>query len=148
MNDYNWIIDKLPFADPFLFVEEIESASEEGMTGYYTYSKELDFYKGHFRGNPITPGVIMSETMAQIGVVSLGIFLFKDKNLNDFKIGMSSMQTDFYIPVFPGERVKVISEKEYFRFNKLKCSCKMYNSENKMVAKSIISGMVQVKKNE
>ena len=34
-----------------------------------------DFYRGHFPGNPITPGVLLIESMAQAGVVALGIYL-------------------------------------------------------------------------
>jgi 3-hydroxyacyl-[acyl-carrier-protein] dehydratase len=69
------IIAKLPYSKPFLFVDELISISENGVEGTYFFSPELDFYKGHFVNNPVTPGVILTEAMAQIGVVCLGIYL-------------------------------------------------------------------------
>jgi 3-hydroxyacyl-[acyl-carrier-protein] dehydratase len=52
---------------------------------------------------------------------------------------------DFYLPVLPNEKVTVISEKEYFRFNKLKCRVKMINSKNELVCRGTISGMIIAK---
>jgi 3-hydroxyacyl-[acyl-carrier-protein] dehydratase len=48
---------------------------------------------------------------------------------------------DFYLPVLPGEKVIVHSEKEVFRFNKLKCKVKMLNKNGELVARGVISGM-------
>jgi 3-hydroxyacyl-[acyl-carrier-protein] dehydratase len=94
---------------------------------------------------PVTPGVILTETMAQIGVVSLGIFLLKDKMENGFpKIAMTSTAIDFFIPVYPGERVEVVSKKEIWRFGKLRCSVQMFNSKKELVCRGKISGMVQL----
>ena len=72
------IISKLPYSKPFLFVDEIIDIDENGVEGTYTFDENLDFYKGHFKENPITPGVILTETMAQLGVVCIGIFIFND----------------------------------------------------------------------
>lgn len=63
-------------------------------------------------------------------------------NDNPVKVAMSSTSVDFYKSVLPGEKVVVISKKEYFRFNKLKCQVEMYNEEEKLVAKGQIAGMV------
>lgn len=137
------IIKLLPYSEPFLFVEEIETLSEEGVTGNYRFPEDAFFYKGHFKGHPVTPGVILTECMGQIGVVCLGIFLLKNENPEQFKVALSGTSVDFYLPVYPGEKVRVISEKEYFRFNKLKCKVKMFNAEGKLVCKGEISGMVK-----
>jgi 3-hydroxyacyl-[acyl-carrier-protein] dehydratase len=73
------IIRNLPYQKPFLFVDELLEVSENGVTGTYTFLEDAFFYEGHFKENPITPGVILTETMAQIGVVCLGIYLLKVK---------------------------------------------------------------------
>ena len=85
--------------------------------------------------------------MAQIGVVCLGIFLLKDKISTTIKaqIALTSNVVDFYVPVLPNEKVTVISEKEYFRFNKLKCRVKMINAKNELVCRGTISGMIIAK---
>ena len=138
------IISLLPYQEPFLFVDELMMISSEGVTGNYTFKKEAYFYKGHFKNNPITPGVILTECMAQIGLVCLGIFLLKDELLeNNPQIALTSSLVDFFLPVFPGEKVTVVSEKEVFRFNKLKCNVKLYNEKNELVCRGKISGMLQ-----
>ncbi|WP_166386181.1 3-hydroxyacyl-ACP dehydratase FabZ family protein [Polaribacter sp. 11A2H] len=140
------IIKNLPYTNPFLFVDELTEISENGITGNYTFNEKAFFYEGHFKGNPITPGVILTETMAQIGVVCLGIYLLKDEISSEEKkpqIALTSNNIDFYLPVLPNEKVTVISEKEYFRFNKLKCKVKMMNEKNELVCRGTISGMIK-----
>ena len=141
------IISNLPYAPPFLFVDALTEVSENGVLGNYIFKEEAFFYRGHFKENPITPGVILTETMAQIGVVCLGIYLLRDEISlkRKLQIALTSNQTDFYIPVLPNEKVTVISEKEYFRFNKLKCKVKMMNSKEELVCRGTISGMILTK---
>jgi 3-hydroxyacyl-[acyl-carrier-protein] dehydratase len=137
----NKIISKLPYSKPFLFVDEIINIDENGVEGCFTFNEDLDFYKGHFKDNPITPGVILIETMAQIGLVCLGIYLLKDEN-NKTKIALTSSEIEFLKPVLPNEKVIVFSEKVYFRFGKLKCKVKMINAENEEVCSGFISGVM------
>lgn len=138
------IIKSTPYQKPFLFIDELTEISEQGITGNYTFKKNEFFYKGHFKNNPITPGVILTEVMAQIGVVCLGIYLLKNEFRLEKKIqiALTSSQVDFFISVLPNEKVTVISEKKYFRFNKLKCSVQMINEKNELVCRGTISGMI------
>ena len=138
------ILDKLPYSKPFLFVDNIININENGVEGTFTFNENLEFYKGHFSENPITPGVILVETMAQIGLVCLGIYLLKDNENNNF-FGLTSTEIEFLKPVFPNETVIVISEKIYFRFGKLKCKVRMINSKNEEVCSGFISGMISNK---
>ena len=144
------IISLLPYSKPFLFVDSIEKINESSVRGTYKYNQNDFFYKGHFKNYPVTPGVILTETMAQIGLVCLGIFLLKDEIIqgNILKFAMVSSEVEFLVPVFPGEKVAVISEKIYFRFGKLKCKVQMHNSKEEIVCKGIIAGIVQNKPNE
>ena len=137
------IIKLLPYQHPFLFVDELTELSSEGITGHYTFKEDAYFYEGHFKENPVTPGVILIECMAQIGLVSLGIHLLKDEisKHNHPNIAFTSSQVDFYLPVFPREKVTVISEKEVFRFNKLKCRVRMLNEREELVCRGNLSGM-------
>ncbi|AXT49656.1 beta-hydroxyacyl-ACP dehydratase [Aquimarina sp. BL5] len=137
------IIEKLPYEAPFLFVDEILEVNEDGIKGYYTLKPDEYFYKGHFKDHPITPGVILTEIMAQIGLVCLGIFILKEQiDKSTIGVAMSSTGINFYKSVLPGEKVLVKSEKEYFRFNKLKCKVEMFNEEQKLIAKGEIAGMI------
>jgi 3-hydroxyacyl-[acyl-carrier-protein] dehydratase len=136
------IINKLPYSKPFQFVDEIININENGVEGSYTFDEKLDFYKGHFKDNPVTPGVILTEVMAQIGVVCLGVFLLNNNITKNTIIALTSNEIEFLKPVYPKEKVIVISEKIYFRFGKLKCKVKMINSKNEEVCSGTIAGMM------
>lgn len=137
------ILAKLPYSEPFLFVDTIEKIDESGVVGTYRYDENLSFYKGHFVDHPVTPGVILTETMAQIGVVCLGIFILNDSFTKDSVIALTSSEIDFLKPVFPSETVTVFSEKMYFRFGKLKCKVWMENQKKETVCKGFIAGMIK-----
>jgi 3-hydroxyacyl-[acyl-carrier-protein] dehydratase len=140
------IISKLPYSKPFLFVDEILLVDMNHIIGEYTFREDEYFYSGHFKEHPVTPGVILTECMAQIGLVSFGIYLLSGEIGENVQIAMSSTDIDFLKPVYPGETVSVYSEKIYFRFNKLKCKVQMKNSEDVIVCKGSISGMLIPKK--
>ena len=133
----------MPYTTPFLFVDEFEEVTEEGAKGHYTYKKDEYFYNGHFPENPITPGAIMIETMAQIGLVGLGIFLTgvdTEEAKSDFVF--TSADVSFLKKVLPGDKVSVHSEKIYFRFGKLKCKVWMRNEAGEDVCRGDLSGMI------
>ncbi len=141
------IISKLPYGNDFLFVDFLEEISKNGVTGSYTFRENEYFFASHFKDNPITPGVILIECMAQIGLVCLGIFLLSEQlsekqNSSDFQVALSESEVEFLKPVYPRETVSVTSELVYFRFNKLKCKVKMTNAKGEVVCKGILSGMV------
>nr|WP_313809708.1 GIY-YIG nuclease family protein [Allomuricauda sp.] len=140
--DKEKIMEKLPYSHPFLFVDKLLSVNGEGAEGTFTFHKDSYFYQGHFKDNPVTPGVILTECCAQIGLVCLGIYLLgKELDENAVQIAMASSEMDFLAPVFPGETVQVVSERVYFRFGKLKCRVRMFNAQKKMVCKGVLSGM-------
>src|ERR1700733_3778464 len=82
----NHILNHLPYKSSFRFVDNISLLSEDEVRGEYTLKNDAFFYEDHFAGNPVTPGVIITEIMAQIGLVVLGIFLLQNTyeiKLND-----------------------------------------------------------------
>ncbi len=136
------IIAKLPYSVPFLFVDELISIDENGAEGTFTFDENLEFYKGHFKEKPVTPGVILTEVMAQIGLVCLGIYLLNNEFSKNTSIALTSTNIDFLKPVFPSEKVTVISEKMYFRFGKLKCKVIMKNENEEIVCRGEIAGII------
>ena len=127
-------------------MDELTKITDNGVTGNYTFKESEYFYRGHFKDYPVTPGVILTEVMAQIGVVCLGIYLLREKFLDvkKPKIALTSHNIDFFLPVKPKQRVNVVSEKIYFRFNKLKCKVELFNEKNQLVCKGYISGMLKI----
>ena len=136
------VISKLPYSKPFLFVDEILHMDENGVEGTFTFDADLDFYNGHFKDNPVTPGVILTEVMAQIGVVCLGIYLLGNDFNSESKVALTSSEIEYLKPVYPNETVTVVSEKVYFRFGKLKCKVKIINANNEEVCQGTISGLI------
>src|SRR5690554_960256 len=143
--DLNDILAKLPYSCPFLFVDTLEMVNENTAEGSYTFKGSEFFYPGHFMQHPVTPGVILTECCAQIGLVAMGIYLMDkmDGSTENAQIALSNSQMQFLLPVYPLETVQVKSEKIYFRFQKLKCKVKMYNSQGKLVCKGELSGMIK-----
>jgi 3-hydroxyacyl-[acyl-carrier-protein] dehydratase len=142
--DKQEILKHLPYFEPFLFVDELLHVDENGTKGTFTYREDLDFYRGHVKNFPVTPGVILTETMAQIGLVCLAIYLMGP---SDLVVMMTSSKIDFLRPVFPSEKVTVTSKKNYFRFNKLNCSVIMENEAGEIVCKGEIAGMSRINPN-
>jgi 3-hydroxyacyl-[acyl-carrier-protein] dehydratase len=143
------ILQHLPYAPPFLFVDALEHIDEEKVTGTYTFDASMPCYQGHFKTHPVTPGVLLTEVMAQTGLACLGIFLLGDGIAKQAPaVAMTAAQVDFYLPVFPGEKVKAQAEKIYFRFNKLKCRVALYNASGQLVCDGVIAGMIINNRNE
>ncbi|WP_300437517.1 3-hydroxyacyl-ACP dehydratase FabZ family protein [Christiangramia sp.] len=142
--DSTSIISQLPYSEPFLFVDHILEVDENSIIGEFTFLPEMEFYRGHFKNKSVTPGVILTECMAQIGVVCLGIYLLNTENKKEnlSQVALTSSEIEYLKPIYPGETVRVVSEKQYFRFNKLKCKVVMYNAEGSMVCKGVIAGMM------
>ena len=147
---YNEVLQHLPYRSSFLFVDHISKLDENGVVGEYTLRPKAFFYEDHFPGNPITPGVILTEIMAQIGLVVLGIHLIRLQNketggaMDDDSFPLlSDTNVSFFKMVLPGEKVTVTSRKEYFRFGKLKCFIEMRNDAGELVAKGTFAGMIK-----
>lgn len=143
------ILNLLPYKSSFRFVDHISTLTENEVVGNYTLRKDAFFYEDHFKDNPVTPGVIITEIMAQVGLVVLGLFLITKENEQGFGPAdgvfplLTSTEVSFYKMVLPGEKVTVVSKKQYFRFGKLKCYVEMLNSAEELVAKGYFAGVIK-----
>ena len=102
--DLEQIKDLIPHRDPFLFVDtcEIILPGEHGKSEKY-FSKDEFFFSGHFPDNPIVPGVIIVEAMAQTAgiVVSYKLRDYKEKSV----LFMSVNKAKFRKPILPNDTV-------------------------------------------
>jgi 3-hydroxyacyl-[acyl-carrier-protein] dehydratase len=139
------VLELLPQQAPFRFVDEIVELDEEHIVATYRFKKDEDFYRGHFPGNPITPGVILIETMAQAGIVALGIYLFareaSKEELANLVTVFTDTNVDFNDTVLPGERVTTTASKIFWRRKKLRVAVEMRNESGTVVCSGEMSGM-------
>ena len=143
MEEHNYILDQLPYGPGFRFVENILEVDQQHIIGEYRFDPDAHFYRDHFPENPVTPGVILTECLAQIALVCQGIFLLsRQDKLNQVRFAFSESEMQFLLPVLPGEQVRVEGQVQYFRFNKLKTKAKMYNTKSELVCTGTLSGMI------
>ena len=138
------ILEHLPQQAPFRFVDRILEVDKEHIVATYRFRPEHDFYRGHFPGNPVTPGVILIESMAQVGVVAMGIYLLSREAPE--KVGkvvtmFTDVAMDFTGVVRPGDEVTITGHKQFFRRLKLRSKVEMKLADGTIVASGTVSGM-------
>lgn len=139
------VLALLPQQEPFRFVDEILSIDEDSIRARYRFKPEADFYRGHFPGNPVTPGVILLESIAQVGVVALGIYLLAldggEEEVRKRVALFSDAQADFTGLVRPGDEVTIEARKIFYRRGKLRSEAEMRLADGSVVCSATISGM-------
>jgi len=139
------VLELLPQQAPFRFVDEILELDGEHIVATYRFKEDEDFYRGHFPGNPITPGVILIETMAQAGVVALGIYLYaldtSKEEISKLVTVFTDTSVDFSGTVLPGERVTTTAKKIFWRRKKIRSEVEMTNEAGAGVCSGTVSGM-------
>jgi 3-hydroxyacyl-[acyl-carrier-protein] dehydratase len=95
----------LPHREPFLFVDAIISADDNGSVSEHTFTEDEFFFKGHFPEYPVVPGVILCETMAQAG----GAVLSYQKKVPEGSLFFfaSLDKVKFRNQVRPGDKVRM-----------------------------------------
>ncbi len=134
----------LPHREPFLFVDEIlEVLPGEYVIGKKIVRKDEVFFKGHFPGFPIFPGVLIVETAAQISAFII-LTMPEKENLFGYFTGIENFR--FKKIVRPGDILIVKSEVVSYGHGIAKSKAKVFVKEQ-LVAEGIVSAMFVDKKN-
>lgn len=139
------LLARLPQTEPFRFIDEILEVDDDHIEAAYTWRPDAEFYRGHFPGNPVTPGVLLVESMAQAGVVALGIYLVaKQSSAHEAEklvTVFTDAQVEFSGIVRPGDRVLISGRKIFFRRLKLRSEVEMRLEDGAVVCSGVLSGM-------
>lgn len=105
-------VDILPHRDPFLFLDRLVSYSSKEAVGEVTFGAERDFFRGHFPGYPIVPGVILLEAMAQAAAAGVLVSQRESgvKPISDILLFAGADKVRFRRQVRPGDRLETHAE--------------------------------------
>ena len=137
------ILAKIPHRKPFRFIDTIEEISDCHIIGTCYLNEGLSCYEGHFPGTSLTPGFIVTEAMAQVGILGLGIYLSLDKVDCIQHAFLTTADVKFHKASFAGDTITVDSRLIYFRLGKLQCSIKAYNQRQELICSGTFSGMIR-----
>jgi len=143
MTPFADLLRHMPQQQPFRFVDEVLSVDARHIVCRYTFRPEEDFYRGHFPGRPITPGVILLEAMAQSGVVLHGLYLLIAEGVSParYRTMFTDAQVEWYAPVAPGETVTVGSELIAWRRRRIRSRVELRLADGRLAASGALAGM-------
>ncbi|MCY3822508.1 MAG: 3-hydroxyacyl-ACP dehydratase FabZ [Nitrospinae bacterium] len=107
MMDRQRIQELIPHRDPFLFIDRVTELDPEeiSIVAQKKISKDEPYLDGHFPGNPIMPGVLVIEALAQTGLICLFDLKLIDPDGEFFFTGIE--QVKFRHPVVPGDLLQL-----------------------------------------
>jgi 3-hydroxyacyl-[acyl-carrier-protein] dehydratase len=134
--------DFVPQRPPFLFLDEIEELTAVSARGRYRFKPDEWFFRGHFPGNPIVPGAIQIETMAQL-LLAVGSVSAREAGLSLRAVLFASVnQCQFHRPLVPGDEVLVSVERDWLRLRTLQSRTALrHAATGELVCEAVLRGV-------
>lgn len=104
------VTDLIPHRPPFLFVDEIVAEAPGSLTARRVWRADEDFYRGHYPGAPITPGVLLCEAVFQTGALFLARqwqSAHPGQKPDGVPLLAKVSEVRFRSPVYPGDTVLI-----------------------------------------
>ena len=131
------VLERIPQQEPFRFIDEIVKLGDDGIEAAYTWRPDADFYRGHFPGNPVTPGVLIVESIAQL----CAFFWSHELGLKEAP-GRAMLfggidRVKFRDAIVPGQRVVLVTQATEFKVRRSK-----YETQAIVNGKVVFAGQI------
>ena len=132
----------IPHREPFLYIDELSNIEKlSKATGIKKFTNAEFFFKGHFTGHSIVPGVILIEMMAQTAAALIA-FSIREETFDKIVYLMNVDSSKFRKPVFPNERIKANVKALRSKGRVWKFEGETINEKNEIVCNSRWSAMI------
>lgn len=139
--DLDRVKDMIPHRDPFLLIDRVEHVNyNKSAVGIKNVTGDEDFFRGHFPGHPIMPGVLIVEAMAQTAGVLVVASLGEEAE-GKLVYFMTVDSARFRKPVTPGDVLELSVELKRSKFNVYKFDGKAMVGDT-LVAQATFSAMI------
>ena len=138
--DVRQVMERLPHRYPFLLVDCVESIGDGTIVAFKNVTMNEHFFQGHFPGNPVMPGVLIVEAMAQAG--ALLAMHMAGEEIGERRIAFMTIdEARFRRPVVPGDRLRLVVGAERRRSTVWRCTGEAF-VEDKLVANAQLQAMI------
>ncbi len=160
------VLDFMPHRPPFLFIDTVERVSippsikeNETITSKdlvgtvvvarFEVTDKLEILKGHFPGNPILPGVVQIEMMAQASAfVSLGLNGLKSDEYKVETLLLGVESAKFRKPILPGMNLEIHAKMDKSRGTIAHYHCEIFSEKTKISEAKILAKLDVIKKDK
>lgn len=142
------IKELIPHREPFLFLDKLTNIEKlRKAVGIKKFNQNEFFFKGHFPGHPIVPGVILVEMMAQAGAALIA-YSIKEDTSDKIVYLMNVEKSKFRKPVFPDQVVYTEVRALRSKGRVWRLEARSYDDNNATVCEAMWSAMIMDRNND
>jgi 3-hydroxyacyl-[acyl-carrier-protein] dehydratase len=132
--------DFVPQRPPFLYLDAIDELTSASGRGRYRFKPDEWFFQGHFPGNPVVPGAIQVEAMAQL-LAAMGTLAAREAGYAARALVFTAIQgCEFLRPLGPGDEVLVTAERDWLRLRTLQARTELRTTSGEIACQAVLRG--------